>query len=202
MGWFKTDAEKAEKASIERIKDIRKKMLNITKLGEGAITIEGPKLKRYQDEIDKIKSDNLNSKAIQEAKNINKLLIQNKTQNTIYGNNSVLAGIQKKYVENNKNKQTKSLKSKTFANNSSPTQMDRNKFSNKTKSLKSKTFANNSSPTQMDKNKQTKSLKSKTFANNSSPTQMDRNKFSNKTKSLESKTFASKQKAFNKKYRV
>jgi hypothetical protein len=76
------------------------------------------------------------------------LLIQNKKQNTIYGNNSVLAGIQKKYVENNKNKQTKSLKSKTFANNSSPTQMD--KITNNTKSLKSKTFANNSSPTQMD----------------------------------------------------
>ena len=185
MGIFKSKEEKAflkeEEKKVKRIKTLKALQLNIKKQGPAAMDIDSIKsdYDRFGDEIKKIKSDNPNSKAIQEAKNINKLLIQNKKQNTIYGNNSVLAGIQKKYVENNKNKQTKSLKSKTFANNSSPTQMDRNKFSNKTKSLKSKTFANNSSPTQMD-----------------------RNKFSNKTKSLESKTFASKQKAFNKKYRV
>jgi hypothetical protein len=182
MGIFKSEEEKAfleeEKKKVKRIKTLKAWQLNIKKQGPAAMEIDSIKsdYDSYGNEIKKIKSDNPNSKAIQEAKNINKLLIQNKKQNTIYGNNSVLAGIQKKYVENNKNKQTKSLKSKTFANNSSPTQMD--------------------------KNKQTKSLKSKTFANNSSPTQMDRNKFSNKTKSLESKTFASKQKAFNKKYRV
>jgi hypothetical protein len=143
MGWFKTKEEKAEKAALERIKDIRKKMRDITNLGEGAITIEGPKLKKYGDEIDKIKSDNLNSKAIQEAKLKNKFLLRktNKKQNKTSGNNSVLAGIQKKYVANNKNKKNNNNSNKVIVkkttNSSSPTQMDRNK----TKSLKSKTFA-------------------------------------------------------------
>ena len=102
----------------------------------------------FGDEIDKIKSDNLNSKAIQEAKLKNKFLLRktNKKQNKTSVNNTVLAGIQKTYVANNKNKKkvnnnnNKVIVKKT-TNSSSPTQRDRNKFSNKTKSLKSKTFA-------------------------------------------------------------
>ena len=100
----------------------------------------------FGDEIDKIKSDNLNSKAIQEAKLKNKFLLRktNKKQNKTSVNNTVLAGIQKTYVANNKNKKKVNNNNKVIVkkttNSSSPTQKDRNKIK-QTKSLKSKTFA-------------------------------------------------------------
>jgi len=151
MGWFKTDAEKAaekaEKAALKRIKTLRGYQSNIKKKGPAAMDIESIKsdYDSFGNEIKKIKRDNLKSKAIQEAKLENKFQLRKTKQNKTSGNNSVLAGIQKTYVANNKNKKKVNTNNKVIVkkttNSSSPTQRDRNKFSNKTKSLKSKTFA-------------------------------------------------------------
>ena len=137
FGFGKTDVQKA----AEEIKGIRKEIKDITDLGEGAVELKKKELKKKRKRIETIKLKYPEDKGVQDAKLKNKFQLRKTNQNKTSGNNSVLAGIQKKYVANNKNKKNNNNSNKVIVkkttNSSSPTQMDRNK----TKSLKSKTFA-------------------------------------------------------------
>lgn len=65
MGWFsKSDEEKA----VKEIKELRKKIKDITHYGEGAIDLQKDELKNYRDKIKELKEKYPKDKEVQEAK--------------------------------------------------------------------------------------------------------------------------------------